>query len=487
VLRQHHQLFVALFVIADGLMIALASVGAWAFRLHERGEPWPRQWENYFKESLVLFTVPIALLVMRTLRLYRPQRDRSLVSELGEVLKGSLIASAGIVLAMWVVGNDLIDTSGRAPPAPLPGGLAPGLDPARLQIGAFAVLLPLCLGVQRLAVRTTLRQFRKRGWNLRHVAVIGTGRLGQIVARTLSRNTWTGLRISYFISHHDRTVRDRCLGRPVLGGLADLEHLLETRRVDAVYLAIPGRMAGRIPDILQRLDRFTVNVRIVPDMLPRHMPQSMHMGQLEGMPILSYRENPTMGLGGITKRVIDLAGALAGLILLSPLLILIAVAVRLSGPGKILFKQSRVSLGTDEFKIYKFRTMRSDMPEDEPSWTVRNDPRVTPVGKFLRRTSLDELPQLFNVLRGEMSLVGPRPERPELVRRFREDWRGYMLRQHVKAGMTGWAQVNGLRGDTSLRKRLQYDLYYIRNWSIWFDIRILFMTILRGIVHRNAI
>lgn len=481
-LKRRNQLFATLFVIADGLMIATASFGALALRVVARGESWPRDWEDYIKDSLILFTIPIGLILMEAMRLYRPQRDRSVLVEIGEIIKATFLASAGVVLALWIVGNDLIDKSGTA----ASGGAWIELDPARLQIGALAILLPVCLGGQRATVRFVLRQIRRRGRNLRHVAIVGTGRLGQIVARTLSRNTWTGLRVAYFVSHHDKTRRDRCLGRPVLGGLADLEELLERHRVDAVYLAIPGRLAGQVPVLLSRLDRFTVNVRIVPDINPRHMPQSMQVSQLEGMPILSYRENPTLGLGGMTKRLIDFVGALVGLILLSPLMILIAGLIRLNGPGKILFKQSRVSLGGGEFKIYKFRTMTPDIQEEEPGWTRRDDPRVTPIGRLLRHTSLDELPQLFNVLRGEMSLVGPRPERPELIKRFREDWRGYMLRQHVKAGMTGWAQVNGLRGDTCLRKRLQYDLYYIRNWSVWFDIRILFMTILHGIVHRNA-
>lgn len=486
-LKQYHQLFVAIFIIVDALMVAAASYAAWFIRVRGHDEPWPRDWEDFVKSPLLLFTVPITLLVLQAMHLYRPHRDRRLIAEFVEILKACLIATAGIVLTLWVVGNDIIggdpDHKGPGPH----GFFSETIDPARLQIGLLALFLPLFLGFQRLLVRAVLRQFRRHGWNQRHIAIVGTGRLGQIVARTLSRNTWTGLRVSYFISHYDRTRRERCLNRPVLGGIADLEKLLDAHKVDAVYLAIPGRRAGLIPELLQRLDRFAVNVRVVPDINPRHMPQSMYLSQLEGLPILSYRENPTMGLGGMTKRGIDFLGALLGLIALSPLLILIAVLVRLSGPGRILFKQRRVSLGGDEFKIYKFRTMRSDMPEEEPAWTIRDDPRITPIGRLLRRTSLDELPQLFNVLRGEMSLVGPRPERPELIRRFREDWRGYMLRQHVKAGMTGWAQVNGLRGDCSLKKRLQYDLYYIRHWSIWFDIRILFITILRGIVHRNAI
>ncbi len=480
-LKRRHQLFVALFVAADGLMIAAASYAAWAVRVIAYDQPWPADWESYVKDPLLLFTVPLALAVMQAMRLYTPQRDRPLLSEQTQVLKASAIASACVVLFLWIAGNDLI-AADHAPPADAPVAFSP----ARIQIGALALALPFFVGLQRLAIRLVLRQLRRRGLNRRHVAIIGTGRLGQRVARTLARNSWTGLKVSYFISHHPRTARTQCLERPVVGGLDQLDDLIARYPVDAVYIAVPAAQASAVPGLLARLERFTVNVRYVPDINPKHMPERMQIGQLEGMPILSYRENPTLGLGGITKRTIDIAGALVGLTLLSPLLFAIAVAIRFTSPGRVLFKQSRVSIGSDEFKIYKFRTMHADAREASPSWTTRDDPRVTPLGAFLRKTSLDELPQLFNVLRGEMSLVGPRPERPELVERFRDRQRGYVLRQHVKAGMTGWAQVNGLRGDTCLRKRLQYDLFYIRNWSIWFDIRILFATFIRGFVHHNA-
>ncbi|HHN78112.1 MAG TPA: exopolysaccharide biosynthesis polyprenyl glycosylphosphotransferase, partial [Phycisphaerales bacterium] len=455
-LKQYNQLFVCMLILADAAMVAVASYGAWAFRLAALDEPPPSDWEGYVKGPLILFTIPIMLFVLYATHLYEPRRDRRVIAELGGVLKASLIGSAGVVVSMWVAGNDLIDTAGVVSTAPADAGgsgigdFAGVLGPARFQIALLAVMMPVLVGSQRATIRMVLRRLRRSGRNLRHVAIVGTGRLGQIVARTLSRNSWTGLRVSYFISHHAQTRRERCLTRPVLGGLDDLESLLERHKVDAVYLALPGSRAGLLPGLLRRLDRFAVNVRVVPDILPRHMPLSMHVSQLEGMPILSYRENPAMGLGGVTKRAIDIVGALTGLILLSPLFVVIAVLVRLSGPGRILFKQSRVSVGGEEFKIYKFRTMRSDIRETEPGWTRRNDPRVTRIGRVLRKTSLDEIPQLFNVLRGEMSLVGPRPERPELIKRFREDWRGYMLRQHVKAGMTGWAQVHGLRGDTCL-------------------------------------
>jgi Undecaprenyl-phosphate glucose phosphotransferase len=336
--------------------------------------------------------------------------------------------------------------------------------------------------------RSALQSIRRRGWNLRHVAVIGVGRLGRIVCRTLDRNSWTGIHVAYFLSHQDHNHGPKqCVNRPVLGGLADLEKVFEKQKPDAVYLAIPTARSAVLPGVLKRLERFAVDVRIVPDVHPRYIPQNMQVGMLEGMPILSVRESPLLGLGGAAKRVLDVLGSLSAVLLFSPLMLAVAGVVRLTSPGPVIFRQRRVSLGGETFNIFKFRTMyHAEDEQPAVGWTKRDDSRITPVGRWLRRTSLDELPQLFNVLLGDMSLVGPRPERPELIERFRDDWRGYMLRQHVKAGITGWAQVNGLRGDTSLRKRLQLDLFYIRHWSLGFDFKILWLTLFRGFVHRNA-
>lgn len=502
-LKQQHQLFAALLVIADAAVVALAAFAAWGIRRWQVEHAPPQSWENWLKEPLFLFVIPATIYSMRGFSLYRPRRDRSLGNELGQVIKASVSAVMAMVVGLWVLGNQVIGGPSSYPPAVF-GGVK--LDAGRVQLGALAIILPAMLCVHRAGFRVTLRELRRRGWNLRHVLVIGAGRLGQITCRTLERNSWTGLQVAAFMSHHDHTNRTLCLGRPVLGGLSDLESILEKKEYDAVYLAIPSQRAAAIPSVLRRLEKFPVDVRIVPDVHPRYMQQSMAVGELEGMPILSVRECPLYGLGGFGKRVVDIAGASFFIAILSPLMLLIMALVRLSSPGPVMFKQRRVSLGGEEFNIYKFRTMyqadderaagaeavqevQSETTGDGESsevdgWTRRGDPRITPIGRWLRKNSLDELPQLFNVFRGQMSLVGPRPERPELIRRFREDWRGYMLRQHVKAGMTGWAQVNGLRGQTSLKKRLQYDLFYIRHWSIWFDLRILVLTVFR--LHRGA-
>ncbi|MBL9032124.1 MAG: undecaprenyl-phosphate glucose phosphotransferase [Phycisphaerae bacterium] len=490
-LKQQHQLFVALLAAADGVVIALACLVAWLCRMSVAERYLPRSWEDWIKGPLVIFAVPVALTTMWGLGLYRPRRDRSLFMEQGAIFRASLAAVAALVIALWAVEHS-VATGKHASGVPVAKAHVWGMviDGGRLQLALLAFFLPVALGVHRAVFRMLVRAVRRRGRNLRHVAIIGVGRLGQIVERTLSRNSWTGLNVAYFISHHPQTKKRTCLSHPVLGGIDNLEAILDANRVDAVYLAIPNAQAALMPPLLARLDRFAVDVRIIPDVHPRFVPQSMVVNELDGMPILSYRECPSSGLGGFSKRMLDIVGSLAALVIFSPVLLAAMLAVRVSSPGPVIFKQRRVSLGGRVFKIYKLRTMRH--VEDElwaqlkDSWTLRDDPRITRVGRFLRRTSLDELPQLINVLKGQMSLVGPRPERPELIERFREDWRGYMIRQHVKAGITGWAQVNGLRGQTSLRKRLQYDLFYIRHWSLGFDLRILWLTLFRGFIHRNA-
>lgn len=481
--KQRHQLFVSILCLSDAAVVLSACVVAWVLRLWIASDAEAVTWGRVVREPLALLVVPAVLYALWGFRLYAPRRDRSILSEIGQIARAVVGAMAAIVVLLWVVGTDLIDHS---PGVEIVRVGSLGLDASRLQLGLLAPMLVVALAAERATIRSVLRSFRKRGRNLRHACIVGVGRLGQITCHTLDRNSWTGIHVAYFVGHREATRRTECLGRPVMGGMPDLEAALVAQPVDAVYLALPSSRAGEIPGIVRRLERFAVDVRIVPDINPRHMPQHMAVSELDGMPILSVRECPLYGVGGVSKRVLDIVGSAAGLVVLAPLLAVIALLVRLSGPGPVIFRQRRVSLGGEKFEIYKFRTMRHVEDEEPARWTTRNDPRVTAIGRWLRGTSLDELPQLLNVLRGEMSLVGPRPERPELIERFREDWRGYMLRQHVKAGMTGWAQVNGLRGDTSLKKRIQYDLFYVRHWSIGFDIRILFLTVRRGFVHRNA-
>jgi Undecaprenyl-phosphate glucose phosphotransferase len=487
VLRKQHRFFRSVLVAADTTIISAATVLAYSLRYGPFRDVFPvpaGEPVAYSTHAIPLLTAaPIMVITMMWANLYLPRRDQRFYREAGSLLKSVVIGVGLTVATISFFSKVLYD----------------GRDPSRFQYVVYAGLVLVMLVTWRFGFRVVLRFIRRRGWNLRHVAIIGTGRLGQVVYQTLRRNSWTGINPVAFISHHAATSRETCCDAPVAGGLGDLESILDDNDLSGVFIALPGRMAAEMPDLLLRLERYSVDVRVIPDMNPKYMPLNMAATELEGMPVLSVRESPLNGWGGLMKRLTDIVGGLAALAIFAVPMLVIALLVRSSGRGPVIFRQERMSLNGQRFRIFKFRTMKhvdaearalqnanGAVPVGTEAWTKRNDARITPIGRLLRRTSLDELPQLFNVLLGEMSLVGPRPERPDLIQHFRTNWRGYMLRQNVKAGMTGWAQVNGLRGDTSLRKRLQYDLFYVRNWSIMFDLRILWMTVFKGFAHPNA-
>ena len=484
VLRKQHRFFRSVLIAADTVLIILASVLAYYMRfewLAYLDPPTDNPAAITFDTHGVPFLIAAPLMIgaMVSAGLYRARRDQRFFLEAYGIMKAVVIG-----LMLTIAATTL-----------LRGVLSHGRNLSGYQWGLYGGICITLLLAWRFSFRNMLRFLRSHGWNLRHVAIIGNGRLGQVVVHTLGRNSWTGITPAYFVSHHGHTVKTECAGLPVMRGLDDLEETLRVNQVSGVVLALPARMAATLPELLMRLEKFPVDVRIVPDMNPKYMPMNMAVSELDGMPILSVRESPLNGWGHFTKRSLDLIGSTMALALFAIPMAIIAAAIRVGGAGPVIFRQERMSLNGQRFMLFKFRTMHEidaevqalrDGDAGTDAWTKKDDPRITRLGRFLRRTSLDELPQLFNVLLGEMSLVGPRPERPELIQRFREDWRGYMLRQNVKAGITGWAQINGLRGDTSLKKRLQYDLFYIRNWSLLFDLRILGLTLFRGFVHPNA-
>jgi putative colanic acid biosynthesis UDP-glucose lipid carrier transferase len=327
-----------------------------------------------------------------------------------------------------------------------------------------------------------LRALRRRGRNLRRVAIVGSGRLGQNLLHTLKRQRWTGYEISYFIE--DLRVGQRFLGVPVYGPVSDIGRVLAEHPVDAVFVALPQHRGQQMAGVLAALAQQMVGVYVVPDLLSyqflRHQVQ-----QVGPLAVVSLTDSPQAGVRGVLKRLMDICGAAVLLVVLVPLMLLVALAVKLTSRGPVFYRQQRASLGGRHFVMLKFRSMVVDAEKHgQPVWGAEaNDSRVTPVGRWLRKLSLDELPQLLNVLAGDMSLVGPRPERPEFVQRFAAQIPGYVQRHHVKAGLTGWAQVKGYRGRTSLRKRIQYDLDYINRWSLGFDLWILLLTAMAGFVN----
>ena len=338
----------------------------------------------------------------------------------------------------------------------------------------------------RMLLRSGLRAARRRGYNLRHVLVVGSGALSATVIERMHAHPEAGLRVIGALAEEPGSRGRLVHGVPVIGSLPDLKGLLARQHPDLVVIALPAAAAVHLEKILRDLDDELVNIRIVPEMPAIPMLRS-RIEELDGLPLIGLREGPMVGWAAVRKRAFDIGVTLPALLLLAPLMAGIALAIRVTMGAPVLYRQERMGLDGRIFEMLKFRTMGRDAEsESGPVWTVDGDPRRTPIGRVLRRANLDELPQLWNVLRGDMSLVGPRPERPVFIEQFRREIPGYILRQKVKSGLTGWAQVHGWRGDTSLHERVEHDIHYIQNWSIGLDVRILLLTLWRGFFHRNA-
>ena len=414
--------------------------------------------------NLVIFVALIAL-CLNGAGAYKPRRIKSIFEELRVILFGCVIAWMLLLVGIY------------------------NIEHTRFTRGMLLLLLPISAGLllgERLCARIALGTIRRNGWNLRHALIIGSGRLAQKTLFRLQENTWTGIRIAGFVAEEDY-VKGHLRGLPILGGIENLPAIIDTHKIDSVFVAMNGRHSRTIRRVLKMLEDTAVDVRVIPDIYGSPVTTNLSVSELDGMPIISVRENPLEGWRAIYKRTFDLTGAALALTVFSVPMLIIAAAIKLTSRGPILYRQQRISFGGKPFNILKFRSMVITAEADSgATLAVPNDPRCTALGKWLRRTSLDELPQLFNVLAGHMSLVGPRPERPELMARLRREAPGFPMRLKVRAGITGWAQINGYRGDTSFRKRLQYDLYYVHNWSPLLDIKIMFMTIFRGFRHPNA-
>jgi Undecaprenyl-phosphate glucose phosphotransferase len=325
---------------------------------------------------------------------------------------------------------------------------------------------------------------RRKGYNLRYMLIVGAGKVAGDLASRVRLHQELGVQLLGCLSKHGDEKRGSG-GIPVVGRYEDVKKFIGRTDIDQIVVALPLEDHQMLPTIMEQLKDSLVDIKIVPDLY-----QFASLGgaieEFEGLPVISLQECPLDGINLFTKRVVDLVVGFGLLVLFSPLMFLIAILVKLTSRGPIFFKQERVSFDGTRFSIVKFRTMYTNAESQGPGWTTPGDNRVTPLGRILRSTSLDELPQLLNVLKGDMSIVGPRPERPVFIQEFRRRIPRYMLRHKVPAGITGWAQVHGWRGDTSIDKRIEYDLYYIENWSLVLDLKILWLTLFRGFRNRNA-
>jgi Undecaprenyl-phosphate glucose phosphotransferase len=492
--KQHSQ-FLLLFV---GLGDLLTISAAWFLSYYLRFTyfPSPDGVPGYrLIVSTLLIALPISIVVFLGLGLYKPRRDKSFLVEMGQLIKATVILWVLLIIAIYFTSS-----------TPFTRGM----------LAMFLPLLMIGLILERGTCRSTLRYLRRRGWNLRHAVIIGTGRLAQSTCLRLQRNSWTGIRVAGFISTPPPTVPHTkpsaqlalppeidvpqkadvpapappttIRNLPVLGSTDHLLQVVNDTHADCVFIALPSKHADILRRVIAELEKTSVDVRIIPDLFLSRFPTNVAVSELDGLPIVTLREDPLAGWPAIYKRLFDVFGALLALFMFALPMLAIAAVIKLQdGMGApVFYRQRRISYGRRAFNMLKFRSMKLNAEVAGPAFAAKDDPRCTRFGRWLRSTSLDELPQLFNVLWGDMSLVGPRPERPEMLEKIQQEVPGFPLRLKVRAGLTGWAQVNGFRGRTSFKKRLQYDLYYLNNWSPLLDFRIVLATIYRGFKHPNA-
>jgi Undecaprenyl-phosphate glucose phosphotransferase len=360
------------------------------------------------------------------------------------------------------------------------------VDISRMVLAIFwvaAIALPLA---SRGLIPHMVRQLRRKETYLRRALVVGHEDLAREVIKTIQQHPEAGLTVVGIAAESPSLVGTRPDGIVVLGTPATVGVIVKQERIDQLIIALSFRTYEVVEDVLAQVENEPVEVMLVPD-LSRYRSLRCGVEDLAGIPALTLQGAPLYGWNAVLKRGLDLVVSSVTLVLCAPLLAMITLLIKASSPGPVLYRQQRMGLDCRPFTLLKFRSMRADAePEGTPIWSTKNDQRCTRVGLWLRRLSLDELPQLINVLKGEMSLVGPRPERPEFIAQFRQAIPRYMLRHKIQAGMTGWAQIHGYRGDTSIEERLRYDLDYIQRWSLVFDVKILILTLIKGFVHKNA-
>ncbi len=351
---------------------------------------------------------------------------------------------------------------------------------SRLAFLYFWIFSIVCLGLNRALFREVLRFLRKKGYNLRHALIVGSGGTALDLVGRIESHPELGVKLLGFLTGDRKKIGSRIGGIAVLGGYGEVKKIIRQHRIDILFIALPSDSQHHLKPVLQGLGEEMVDVKVIPDVY-QFVTIRGGLDELDGLPIINLQGTPLYGWNRILKRTFDVVFSVIGIVLFSPLMAIVAALIKMTSPGPVFYSQERMGLDGKVFRMLKFRSMRVDAEKDTgPVWAKPDDPRRTKIGAFLRKTNLDELPQLFNVLKGDMSIVGPRPERPAFVEDFKGKVPKYMLRHKMKAGITGWAQINGLRGNTPIEDRIRYDLSYINNWSIWFDLKIFAMTLWSG-------
>ncbi|MCC6807670.1 MAG: undecaprenyl-phosphate glucose phosphotransferase [Deltaproteobacteria bacterium] len=466
-LKRHNRFFVSLLFLHDVSMVVAAFSLAYYVRF-SFPDFFPFDVMSDPKDAQQFFFVCLGAwpLAAQLAGLYRSQRTNSVTGELYRIFRASVTSIVAVVTFAYFF-----------------------FGPQRFSRGVlllFAFISFVLVAGGRYSFRRFLRTMRARGFNLRYLTVVGTGELARKVIRTVHDHSELGLRVQGAIATGRHGVPRRVEDVPVLGVVEDVATILRTHPCDQVVIALPVTELHALKALMDRLSLETVDVRVVPD-LYQYATLGRGVEEFAGLPIISLQDAPIYGWNSVLKRFFDVLFSTTVLVGLAPVLLLIALIVKLSSKGPVLYLQERMGLDGRVFSMYKFRTMRLDAEHDgQARMADRHDPRRTPIGSFLRTLSLDELPQFVNVLKGDMSVVGPRPERPSFIEDFKHQIPKYHLRHKMKAGVTGWAQIHGLRGQTSIARRIEYDLYYIEHWSLMLDLKIVLRTIFGGFLSKNA-
>ena len=464
-LKKHNEFFKSLMLLSDLTFLSAAWWLGYFVRFETAVFPAPEfHVLQHYAVAWFLLMITWAAVFM-SLDLYRPRRISTHWREVAEISRASCLALLIFLGVVFLVRELVL---------------------SRIVVVLFFALSIIFLNLSHVGFREGLRFLRRRGYNLRHVAVVG---LPVQAKRLMDKLEWyrhLGLRVSGVFLIDGEKSGPGIEEQKLLTSRQDLLTLVRSGEIDQIFVALPLQEAARLREIQDWLGDEPVTLHFVPelgDLAKLHG----RVEEFDGLHIMTLQGSPLLGWDSVLKRGMDLLLGGLALVVFSPLMALAAAAIKLTSPGPIFYRQERMGLDGRRFQMLKFRTMIDDAEKSTgPVWAFVNDPRVTPFGRLLRRTSMDELPQLINVLKGDMSLVGPRPERPPLIEEFRRAIPKYMLRHKVKAGMTGWAQVNGWRGNTSLEKRIEHDIQYIENWSLWGDLKIIGCTFFRGFVNKNA-
>lgn len=466
-IKDNQKYFNRLQVLLDGVIVAISYILAWFLKFWVFKDNNPSvgalSMEQYF--NMLYFIVPGYLILYYLFHLYTSKRDTKTRYEVS-----SIIMANGVGIGCFMVVQYLLKQ----------------MHFSREMLFIFVITNTLLMVVCRTIIHQILRSLRKKGYNLKHMILVGYSRSAEAYIDRIMANPQWGYVVCGILD--DKVPRGTVYkGVKVLGEIDNLLIILPENRMDEIAITLSLADYDRLEQLVDWCEKSGVHTKFIPD-YNSLIPSKPYTEDILGLPVINIRYVPlTNTINWWLKRIIDFVGALVALVIASPVMIGAAIAIKCTSKGPVIFKQERIGLHNEPFQMYKFRSMVQQTDDEEKKgWTVKDDPRVTKVGAFLRRTSLDELPQLFNILKGDMSLVGPRPERPQFVEKFKEEIPRYMIKHQVRPGLTGWAQVNGYRGDTSIRKRVEYDIYYIENWTLGMDIKILFMTIFTGFVNKNA-